>query len=80
MIRTGDLVDFESGEDTNWLAGAILDQDMRVLLKQPLVKVYVVGVRAFTKKDVEEAGVPAKYGVGYGDAARQGYAALWGLK
>jgi ribose transport system substrate-binding protein len=80
MIRTGDLVDFESGEDTNWLAGAILDQDMRVLLKQPLVKDYVVGVRAFTKKDVEEAGVPAKYGVGYGDAARQGYAALWGLK
>jgi ribose transport system substrate-binding protein len=80
MIRTGDLVDFESGEDTNWLAGAILDQDMRVLLKQPLVKDYVVGVRAFTKKDVEEAGVPAKYGVGYGDAARKGYAALWGLK
>jgi ribose transport system substrate-binding protein len=80
MIRTGDVVTFESGEDTTWLAGAILDQDMRVLLKQPLVKDYVVGIRAFTKIDVEAAGVPAKFGVGYGDAARKGYEALWGLK
>lgn len=80
MIRTGDVVVFESGEDTTWLAGAILDQDMRVLLKQPLVKDYVVGIRAFTKADVEAAGVPAKFGVGYGDAARKGYEALWGLK
>ena len=80
MIRSGDVVIFESGEDTTWLAGAILDQDMRVLLKQPLVKDYVVGIRAFTKSDVEAAGVPAKFGVGYGDAARKGYEALWGLK
>lgn len=80
MIRTGEMVTFESGEDTTWLAGAILDQDMRVLLKQPLVKDYVVGIRAFTKVDVEAAGVPAKFGAGYGDAARKGYEALWGLK
>ena len=31
MIRSGDVVTFNSGEDTTWLAGAILDQDMRVL-------------------------------------------------
>ncbi len=29
MIRTGDVVTFDSGEDTTWLAAAILDQDMR---------------------------------------------------
>lgn len=80
MMRTGNIVTFESGEDTTWLAGAILDQDMRILLKQPPVKDYVVGIRAFTKKDVADAGVPAKFGVGYGDAARKGYEALWGLK
>jgi ribose transport system substrate-binding protein len=80
MLRTGDIVTFESGEDTTWLAGAILDQDMRVLLKQPLVKDYIVGIRAFTKADVDAAGVPAKFGVGYGDAASKGYEALWGLK
>jgi ribose transport system substrate-binding protein len=80
MIRSGDVVTFNSGEDTTWLAGAILDQDMRVLLKQPLVENYAAGIRAFTKSDVEAAGVPAKFGVGYGDGARKGYEALWGLK
>jgi ribose transport system substrate-binding protein len=80
MIRTGDIVTFDSGEDTTWLAGAILDQDMRVLLKQPLIKDYAAGIRAFSKSDVEAAGVPAKFGVGYGDGARKGYEALWGLK
>lgn len=80
MIRTGDIVTFDSGEDTTWLAGAILDQDMRVLLKQPLVKDYAAGIRAFTKENVKAAGVPAKFGVGYGDSASKGYAALWGLK
>ena len=80
MIRSGDVVTFNSGEDTTWLAGAILDQDMRVLLKQPLIKDYAAGIRAFTKSDVEAAGVPAKFGAGYGDRARIGYEALWGLK
>jgi ribose transport system substrate-binding protein len=80
MLRSGDVVTFNSGEDTTWLAAAILDQDMRVLLKQPLVKDYAAGIRAFTKTDVEAAGVPAKFGVGYGDSARNGYGELWGLK
>jgi ribose transport system substrate-binding protein len=80
MVRSGDIVTFNSGEDTTWLAGAILDQDMRLLLKQPLIKDYAAGIRAFTKKDVEAAGVPAKLGVGYGDSAQKGYEALWGLK
>jgi ribose transport system substrate-binding protein len=80
MMRTGTVVTFDSGEDTTWLAGAILDQDMRVLLKQPLVKDYAAGIRIFTKDDVGAAGVPAKFGVGYGDSAEKGYEALWGLK
>jgi ribose transport system substrate-binding protein len=80
MMRTGDIVTFDSGEDTTWLAGAILDQDMRVLLKKPLIKDYAAGIRAFTKSDADAAGVPAKFGVGYGDSALKGYEALWGLK
>lgn len=78
MIRSGDVVTFDSGEDTTWLAGAILDQDMRVLLKQPTINDYAVGIRAFTKTDAQAAGVPAKLGVGYGDSAQKGYVALWG--
>jgi ribose transport system substrate-binding protein len=80
MMRTGDIVAFDSGEDTTWLAGAILDQDMRVLLKKPLIKNDAAGIRAFTKKDADAAGIPAKFGVGYGDSALKGYEALWGLK
>lgn len=79
MIRTGNIVTFDIGEDTTWLAGAIIDQDMRLLLGKPLIAGYVSGLRAFTKANVADAGVPAKFGTGYGDSAAKGYAALWGL-
>ncbi len=79
MIRTGNIVTFDVGEDTTWLAGAIIDQDMRLLLRKKLVPGYEAGLRAFTKKNVAAAGVPAKFGVGYGASAEQGYAKLWGL-
>ncbi|MGH7067599.1 MAG: sugar ABC transporter substrate-binding protein [Acetobacteraceae bacterium] len=80
MIRTGDVVTFDSGEDTTWLAGAILDQDLRVLLGKPLVPDYVAGIRAFTKANVAATGVPAEWGKGYGTSALSGYAQLWGEK
>lgn len=80
MIRTGDIVTFEVGEDTTWLAGAILDQDMRVLLHKPPIEEYVAGLRIFTKANVADAGVPAKFGQGYGPGALAGYKALWGIK
>jgi ribose transport system substrate-binding protein len=79
MIRSGDIVTFDIGEDTTWLAGAIIDQDMRLLLGKPLIADYASGLRAFTKTNVAEAGVPAKFGTGYGDSAAKGYAQLWGL-
>jgi ribose transport system substrate-binding protein len=78
-IRTGNIVTFEVGEDTAWLADAILDQDMRVLLGKPAIKNYVAGMRGFTKKNVRDAGVPAQLGKGYGNAAAKGYAKLWGI-
>ncbi len=79
MMRTGNVVTFDVGEDPIWLAGAILDQDMRVLLHKPLVADDMAGLRAFTKADVAAAGVPAKFATGYGTAAAAGYAKLWGL-
>ena len=79
MIRTGNVVTFDIGEDTSWLAGAIIDQDMRLLLHKPLIPNYISGLRAFTKANVKDAGVPAKFGQGYGPSAADGYAKLWGL-
>jgi ribose transport system substrate-binding protein len=80
MIRTGKTVTFDVGEDTGWLAGSILDQDMRILLQKPLVENSAAALRIFTKDNVAEAGVPAKYGRGYGGSAVAGYENLWGLK
>ena len=51
-----------------------------MLLKKPLIDYYVAGVRGFTKANVEAAGVPAKFGEGYGGSALKGYEDLWGLK
>lgn len=79
QIRTGDVVRFEVGEDPAWLAGAILDQDMRVLEGAPLIKNDQSGVRAFTKDNVADAGNPAQLGQGYGDAASTGFKKLWGV-
>lgn len=79
QIRDGKTVRFEVGEDPAWLAGAILDQDMRTLLKMPQIKNYQAGVRVFTKNNVKDAGVPAKIGAGYGTSASEGYRKLWGL-
>ncbi len=79
MMRTGNVVTFDVGEDPIWLAGAILDQDMRVLLHKKLVADDMAGLRAFTKANVTAAGVPAKFATGYGNAAAAGYAKLWGL-
>ena len=79
MIRTSNVVTFDIGEDTTWLAGAIIDQDMRVLLGKPLIENYAAGLRAFTKANVADAGVPAKFATGYGESAADGYATLWGL-
>jgi len=79
QIREGDIVNFEVGEDPAWLAGAILDQDMRILLGQPLIENYEAGVRVFTKDNVKDAGVPAQLGQGYGTAAVPGYKKLWGV-
>jgi ribose transport system substrate-binding protein len=80
MVRTTDIYTFDVGEDTGWLAGAILDQDMRLLLKKPLIPEYAADVRIFTKDNVKEAGIPAKYGQGFGSSAVSGYEKLWGLK
>ncbi len=79
MIRTGNIVTFDAGEDPTWLAGAIIDQDLRVLLHRPLVADDIAGLRAFTKANITAAGVPAKFATGYGTSAAAGYAALWGL-
>ncbi|MGH9072043.1 MAG: sugar ABC transporter substrate-binding protein, partial [Acidimicrobiales bacterium] len=78
MIRTGNIVTMDVGENTSDVAVAGLDQIMRVLLHKPAGK-DVINVRIMTKSNVSQAGVPAVSGKGFGNAFISGYAKTWGV-
>jgi ribose transport system substrate-binding protein len=78
MIRTGDVVTMDVGENTSDVAAAGLDQVMRVMLKMS-PGTEKINVRVIDKSNVSQAGVPAKSGLGYGNAFLQGYAKTWGV-
>ena len=80
-IAKGDYVQMDVGESNENIAMALLDLEARVLLgeKQPPVD-RKIALRIWDSSNVKEAGTPAAYSVGYGDAIRQGYFKLWGLK
>lgn len=78
MIRTGDVVTMDVGENTSDVAAAGLDQLMRIMLKMPAGN-EKINVRVLDKNNVQDAGVPAQSGKGYGNAFLQGYAQTWGV-
>lgn len=78
MIRTGNIVTMDVGENTSDVAAAGLDQIMRVMLHKP-VGHDVINVRIMDKSNVGQAGVPAVSGKGYGNAFITGYARTWGV-
>ena len=78
FIRDGDIVAFDVGEDTPGIGYSVMDQAFRVLLGEEPVQTRTP-IRIFDDSNVEDAGVPASPGVGYGDAFPQGYRELWGL-
>lgn len=78
MIRTGNVVTMDVGENTSDVAAAGLDQIMRVMLHKPAGN-DVINVRIMDKSNVNEAGVPAVSGKGYGNAFITGYAKTWGV-
>ncbi|MGH3276264.1 MAG: sugar ABC transporter substrate-binding protein [Streptosporangiaceae bacterium] len=78
MIRSGDIVTMDVGENTSDVAAAGLDQIMRIMLHQPVGKEQI-NVRVLDKSNVADAGVPAVSGKGYGDAFMTGYATTWGV-
>lgn len=78
MIRTGDIVTMDVGENTSDVAAAGLDQIMRVMLHKPAGQ-DVINVRIMDKSNVAEAGVPAASGKGYGNSFTTGYAKTWGV-
>ena len=78
MIRTGDVVTMDVGENTADVAAAGLDQMMRVMSNMAPGNEQI-NVRVLDKSNVKDAGVPAQNGQGYGSAFLQGYAQTWGV-
>ncbi len=78
LIRSGE-VEMSVGESTAWVGYAVADAEMRVIAGQGAVKSMNVPFRVFTRQNVAEAGIPASFDKGYGDAFRAAYAKLWML-
>ena len=80
-IASGDYVQMDVGESNENIGMALIDLEARVLMgeKRPSVD-RKIALRIWDSTNVKEAGTPAAYSVGYGDALRKGYLKLWGLQ
>ena len=79
MLQTGNIVDFEVGENLDWIGYGNMDQNMRILAGLKPLKTENLALRAFTKDNIKQAGTPPAVNVGYGNAYLKGYLKLWGL-
>jgi ribose transport system substrate-binding protein len=82
MIQTADTVEMIVGENETHLGYAAMDQAMRIFAgEQPIASGdYGIPLRVFEDSNVKETGVPPAYGVGYGNAWRDGFLEMWGLQ
>jgi ribose transport system substrate-binding protein len=80
MIKDGDIVEMDVGEDINWIAHAVMDQDMRLLAGLEPVKDPRIGIRVFDDSNIAAVGDPPEDAKGYGSSYVDGYARLWQLK
>lgn len=78
MVRTGSVVKMDVADDTTDVALAGLDAAMRLMLNLPEGK-QQIQLRVFDSSNVQQAGVPAASGVGFGSASADGYAKTWGV-
>jgi ribose transport system substrate-binding protein len=79
LVRRGD-VEMDVGESLSWLAEATLDGYMRGLCGQSAGDVLNIPLRIFDAENAKEAGEPAEFNKGYGDADVEGFRKLWGLR
>lgn len=78
FVREGS-VSMEIGESLDWIAYATIDGHVRDLCGLPTPTALNVPFYIFDSSNVEDAGVPAQYDTGYGDAYITGFHQLWGL-
>jgi ribose transport system substrate-binding protein len=81
MIQTSDTVEMIVGENEAHVGYAAMDQAMRLMtgVKPVGDGDYGIPLRVFDDSNVNETGVPPRYGVGYGDQWRNDFLKAWGL-
>lgn len=77
MIRDGDIVRMDIGQNIQWLAWTTMDQIMRVLTGVKPAKASPTVMRIWTKANVAQAGNPPTFNKGYGKAYVRGFTRLW---
>ncbi|MEO4043400.1 sugar ABC transporter substrate-binding protein [Hoeflea sp. CAU 1731] len=78
FIQQG-AIDMDIGESLDWIAYATIDGHMRDLCGLPTPDKLNVPFYIFDKDNVADAGTPAQFDTGYGDAYITGFQELWGL-
>jgi ribose transport system substrate-binding protein len=77
MVKQGDIVTLNVGENLEWIAYAVVDQSMRIMGGLKPVKSEHVPVRVFDASNIAQAG--PKFTSGWGTSYVSGYKRLWGL-
>ncbi|XDB00456.1 sugar ABC transporter substrate-binding protein (plasmid) [Sulfitobacter sp. LCG007] len=79
FIQQG-AVSMDIGESLDWIAYATVDGHMRDLCGLPAPEKLNVPFYIFDESNAKDAGTPAQFDTGYGDAYISGFAKLWGLE
>jgi ribose transport system substrate-binding protein len=77
LVKQGDILSMNVGENLEWIGYAIVDQSMRIMGGLPPVKNARVPVRVFDKSNIAQAG--PRFTSGWGTTYVSGYRKLWGL-
>jgi ribose transport system substrate-binding protein len=80
FVRDGEIVTMDVGENPAYIGAAGLDQTLRVMGGLPPSEDEHLVLRVFHSGNIEEAGVPAELGKGYGDEWESGFLKTWGLQ
>lgn len=73
------VVDMNIGESLDWIAYATVDGHLRDACGMESPTALNVPFYIFDKDNVADAGTPAQFDTGYGDAYVSGFRTLWGL-
>jgi ribose transport system substrate-binding protein len=78
LVKQGDILSMNVGENLEWIGYAVVDQSMRIMGGLKPVKNARVPVRVFDRSNIAQAG--AKFTSGWGNTYVGGYRKLWGLE